>query len=184
MSFGKPTCDHSSLANLITAVQNGDLGCFGEIYDQFVEQIFRFVYFKTGERAAAQDLTQNVFLKAMEKIDQLKGNGSFASWLYAIARNVIADYYRGRNKTVSLRLVGEIADSGNGHSFESKETLEETLKALGTLNEDEQEVILLHCVEEYSFEEIAKITKKSPGALRILKHRALGKLKTAVDYGK
>ena len=184
MWFGKKAPDHSSLADLVTAAQDGDLECFGEIYDQFVGQIFRYIYFKTGERTIAEDLTQNVFLKAIERIDQLKGNGSFVSWLYAIARNVIIDYYRGKHKTVSLDLIGEIADSGNGHSLESKETLEETLKALGTLNEEEQEVIVLHCVEEYSFEEIAKITKKSPGSLRILKHRALGKLKTVVDYGK
>jgi RNA polymerase sigma-70 factor, ECF subfamily len=184
MSFDKQTIDHSSLADLVTAVQNGDLSCFGEIYDQTVEQIFRFVYFKTGERAIAEDLTQNVYLKALEKINQLKGNGSFTAWLYAIARNVIADYYRSKNKTISLQLIGEIADSGNGHNIESKETLEETLKALETLNEEEREVIVLHCVEEYSFEEIAKLTKKSPGALRILKHRALGKLKKAVNYGK
>lgn len=184
MSFAKPKIDHSSLADLVTAVQNGDLSCFGEIYDQTIEQIFRFVYFKTGDKLVSQDLTQNVFLKALEKIDQLKGNGSFVSWLYAIARNVIADYYRGKNKTIRLCLIGEVADSGNGHNLESKETLEETLKALEALNEAEQEVIVLHCVEEYSFEEIAKITKKSPGALRIIKHRALGKLKSAVNYGK
>ena len=183
MWFGKKAPDSSSIADLVTAAQDGDLECFGEIYDQFVGQIFRYIYFKTGEKVVAEDLTQTVFLKALERIEQLKGNGSFVSWLYKIARNVIIDYYRGRHKTVSLDMVGEIADSGNGHSLEPKEKLEETLKALVTLNEEEQEVIVLHCVEEYSFEEIAKITKKSPGALRILKHRALGKLKKAVNYG-
>ena len=178
MIFGSRKTEREKIDELVEKSQNGDSKAFGELYEQFIDKIFRFVFFRVGRREVAEDLTQTVFLKALEHIKGFRKESQFSSWLFTIARNSIIDYYRSRKPVYSLGEFDELVAKDNTQDYESKEILVETLNAIRRLKEEEQEVIILHSVEEYSFEEIARITKKSPGALRILKHRALRKLKT------
>jgi RNA polymerase sigma-70 factor (ECF subfamily) len=181
MFFGKKKSDHLS-NKVISLAKKGDKKAFGEIYDHFVKSIFRFMYFKTGKKEIAEDLTQNLFLKAFEAISSFEGKGNIGAWLFSIARNLVADHYRYQKETLRIEYVAEVETTDNNRESEKNQALIDFISTLSRLDEEEQEVIILHSVEGYSFEEIAKITNKSAGALRTLKHRAIKKLKDS--YGK
>lgn len=181
MSFAlfKSTID--SLPNLIASTKAGDSSAFGKIYDKFVDQIFRFVFYKVGSQTVAEDLTQNTFLKALEKIAQFRTNTNFQAWLYTIARNEVVDFYRTRKKTVELSSVSELIFEDHINDITIKDEVEKAYQALKNLSSEEQEVIVLHSVEGFSFDEIAAVTRKSAGSLRILKYRALLKLRNILN---
>ncbi len=184
MFFSRRKYSDASAEELISAAQDGDANAFGEIYDRFIEKIYRFVYFKVGTREVAEDLTQTVFLKALEKLKNFKGQGSFQSWLFAISRNTVTDHYRTRKYFTSLDKIAETQADTKGIDFETKESFDQVFESLKNLADVEQEVIILHSIEQYSFTEIAEITGKSEESLRILKHRGLKNLKSATGYGK
>src|SRR3972149_3219568 len=180
MLFGK---GKQSLSNkVIELARSGNKGACGESYDHFIKQIFRFMYFKTGKKEVAEDLTQNLFLKAFENISSFKGDGNLSAWLFSIARNLVADHYRYRKETINIDYVSEIETTDNEQASERGQAVMDFTTALSKLDEEEQGVILLYTVEGYSFQEIAEITGKSAGALRNIKYRAIKKLKD--NYGK
>ena len=181
MFFRRNLDDDSSVENLVEAAKKGSSEAFGKLYDRFVDSIYRFVFFKVGAREVAEDLTQTVFLKAFEKIGQFNGVGSFSSWLFSITRNLITDNYRLKGSRLTRSLVEEIEVADNTQDLVSRELLEQTIIALGRLRQEEREVVILHSIEELDYAEIEKIMNKSTGALRILKHRALKKLKEKLD---
>lgn len=181
MVFGDGKREKEKINRLVEKSQNGDPKAFGELYERFIDKIFRFIFFRVGRKEVAEDLTQTVFLKALENIKSFRKESQFSSWLFAIARNSVIDHYRGKKPVFRLGEFDELLVKDNTNDYESKEQLAETLNAIGRLKEEEREVIILHSIEEYSFEEIARITKKSSGALRILKHRALKKLKSELE---
>ncbi len=184
MFFSRRKYSDALAEELISAAQDGDKDAFGEIYDRFIEKIYRFIYFKVGTREIVEDLTQTVFLKALEKLKYFKGDGSFQSWLFAISRNTVIDYYRTKRQFTNLDKIAETHADTKNIDFEIKESLDEVFEKLNHLEDVEQEVIILHSIEQYSFAEIAEITGKSEESLRVIKHRGLKKLKSATDYGK
>ena len=184
MIFGRPKSAPERIEKLVIQVQDGDKNAFGKIYDHFVEQIYRFIYFKVGEKETAEDLTQTVFLKALERIGSYRRDSQFASWLFAITRNSITDYFRGRKTKISLDKIAEPEVPDNTQALEVQEDVDQLLKIIRSLGEDEQEIIVLNCVEQYNISEIAQMTDKTENNLRVLKHRALKKIKEKINNGK
>lgn len=158
---------------------------FSQIYDQYVEKIYRFVVLKVSSQEIAEDLTSETFIRCWEKFkeDQNRIDNTQA-FLYQIARNLVTDHYRekGRTQFVSADFVS-IADP--------RPTLEEsslvnsdldTIKAaLVNLKENYQEIIIWHYIEDLSVSEIAKILNKSEGAVRVTLHRSLKSLKKEIN---
>lgn len=149
---------------------------FTKIFDQYIDKIYRFIFLRTDSESTAQDLTQQVFLKFWEKIDGVQNPKAF---LYKVAKDTVSDYYRQKSKFQPI-LLEEIsfADPENPEEkvlidFE----LERIKKALQTINEDYQNVIVWHYLDDLSIKEIAKILDKSEGTVRVLLHRALKALK-------
>jgi RNA polymerase sigma-70 factor (ECF subfamily) len=173
--FLKPTI--GSVETLVEKTKSGDTASFGKIYDFFVDQIYRYIFYRVGSVEIAQDLTSETFLNALEKLTQFKKNTNFRAWLYTIARNKIIDFYRTNKKFVQLEKVADFVFEDHITDIQSREEADFTWRSLKKLEKPEQEVIILHSIEGLSFEEIALITKRSPGSLRILKYRALIKLK-------
>ena len=93
MLFFKREAD-ASLEQLIEQAKNGNINSFGKVYDSLVEKVYRFIFFKVESRETAEDLTQGVFLKALENIEKYRKNTSFLAWIYTIARNSVIDHYR------------------------------------------------------------------------------------------
>ncbi|MCK4891219.1 MAG: RNA polymerase sigma factor [Candidatus Pacebacteria bacterium] len=165
---------------------NGEREAFAEIYDFYVVRIFRFVYLKTSSKETAEDLTSDTFLKCWRYIKQkneagkkeIVKNNKISSFLYKIARNLIIDHYRKKKDLIieiSEEEKGAIIDHKQDILAEinKKQEIEELRKSLSRLKDDYQEILILRHVEDLSMQEIAEITGKKEGAIRVQLHRAV-----------
>jgi RNA polymerase sigma-70 factor, ECF subfamily len=172
------------IEKLVTLVQKGDMQAFAQLYDQFVDRIYKYFYFKTAKEEAF-DLTENVFLKVWENIRKYKPRegASFSSWLYRIAHNLLVDHYRQRKVTAELDVSQADHKVDNNPLYLTEQSLSKgALKqALSKLRENYREVITLAFVNGLENAEIAEILKKSEGTLRVLKFRALRELKKILE---
>lgn len=164
---------------------------YGQLYDLYVEKIYRFIYFKIGNRQEAEDLTSEVFLKTWNHINEDRGVESFSGLLYRIARNVVIDWYRERaREPVIVSLETEIESGENNVAdnwFKQMDLKMETqaiLQAVKKMKQEYQEVIMLRYVDELSIEEISEVIKKKNLATRVLLHRATQKLKDLLEVPK
>jgi RNA polymerase sigma-70 factor (ECF subfamily) len=172
-----------------------DPEAFGELYNIYVDQIFRFVYFKVSRKEEAEDLTAEVFLKTWQYISEEKEIKSLKAFLYQIARNSVIDFYRKRNVENYFGKSGESEEENEKlqeknitdprknplEEIQLNSDIEEVKKALQNLKDEYREVIVLKYVEEMSIGEIANILGKTNGAVRVLAHRAIQMLKEAVQ---
>jgi len=155
---------------------------FGQIYDRYIDKIYRFVYLKVSSQEIAEDITSRVFLKGLEAFQRAKGElKNPGAFLYQIARNMVIDHYRakGRSKTVSIEVSPQMADPGT--SAQDKAILNadiEVIKgAITKLKKDQQDIIIWYYLEDMKIEEIAVLLKKSEGTVRVALHRAMKELR-------
>lgn len=97
---------------LIDLCQKGQLNYFGELYDRYVDQIYKFIYLKTYDTHISEDLTSQVFFQALDKIhsfDTTDPNANFRAWLYRIAYNLVIDYYKKAPQDIGLEEVPEFS---------------------------------------------------------------------------
>ena len=94
--------NQDTLVLLLAKAKAGQSGAFGEIYNLYFKKIYRFVYYRVGHKEVAEDLAEDVFLKAFSKLNSISENNAFVGWRYQIARNKVIDYYREKKQTVSL----------------------------------------------------------------------------------
>lgn len=157
---------------------------FGKIYDLYVSQIYRFIFFKVSNKEEAEDLTANVFLRTWQYINEMGAEtiGNLQAFLYQVARNAVIDFYREkaqRGLTSSEDLKIELKDQGQNlaEKIQNSSMLEEVQGALQQLKDEYREVVILRFIEEMNVSETAKILGKSKGAVRVLLHRALKTLR-------
>lgn len=148
------------------------------LYDRYVEKIYRFLYFRTLQKEVAEDITSQVFLKAMDKIQTFNSDkGTFQAWLYQIARNLLIDEFRKRKPTENIEAHYDIADNTNLETETQAKLSNEALqKLLKTLPEESQELITMRLWDELSYSEIAVVTGKTEGSLKMQFSRIIGKL--------
>lgn len=153
---------------------------FGQLYDIYFGKIYSYVYRKTGDRQAAEDLTSEAFMKALANIKGYRYTGQpFVAWLYRIAANVVTDHYRSRRVTTSLD-EGLQAHSSEISPEEAALRLDDqqaVARAIQTLSPDQQDVILLRFSQGLKLKEIADVIGKTEGAVKALMFRALGSLR-------
>src|SRR5689334_3625600 len=102
INSGDFTENSDVLAPLLAKAKAGDQAALGEIYNLYFKKIFRFVFYRVGHKQAAEDLAEEVFLKAFTKLASVNEAGALEAWLYQIARNLVIDYYRQKRATVAL----------------------------------------------------------------------------------
>lgn len=160
--------------------QKGDQLAFGLIYDHFSQKLYRFVYFRVGQKEIAEDILADTFVKAWVKIGQINTPKAFSSWLYQVAKNNVIDYYRIKRELVPLDDVVEFLENAVNPVDEVNLNLEQRriLKAMENLPMEQQQVVRYKFFEDLSNEEIAYIMNKSEGAIRVIQHRAIFKLKS------
>jgi len=153
-------------------------------YEKYIAPIFRFIYFKIKNYQEAEDLTQTVFLKAWKNIDKYKDEGyRFSSWLYAIARNTVIDYWK-KNKALNIEeeILNLIPDNKNIlEEIENESDFKQIINSINELSEEQEEIIILKFIEGLSNQEISKITNKKEDAIRQLQTRALKSLKDILE---
>lgn len=158
----------------------GDNHSFGKLYDQYFDQIFRFLYYRTNHQQIAEDLTEEVFLKAFRSLSSLKGGQEkFRGWLFTIARHTVIDHYRKASETVGLEELEQLPSYEQSvvNRLELAGDAAQLLKALEQLKDEYQAVLKLRFFEDFEISEIAAMLGKSEGNIRIIQYRALGQLK-------
>ncbi|MGE5392133.1 MAG: RNA polymerase sigma factor [Candidatus Saccharibacteria bacterium] len=168
------------LNNALFEAQQGKQEAFGRIYDHFRDKIYRFVFFRIGHREISEDILADTFVKAWVKIGQVNSPKALSGWLYQVAKNNIIDYYRIRKTTVDLEEVEDFLEEDAINPVdEANLTIEhrKIMILLERLPADQQEVIRYKFFEDMTNEEIAHVMNKTEGAIRVIQHRAILKLK-------
>jgi RNA polymerase sigma factor (sigma-70 family) len=146
-------------------------------------KIYRFIYAKVGNREAAEDLTSQVFLKAVRWLAQDRSADSIRAWLYTVARGTIADYWREQSQhpTVPLEDPDAMLFCGTEGPQEVRRTRERAWRILDALPEREGEVLRLRFLHGYTAGEIGRELGLTPDHVRVLQLRALRRAATRVD---
>jgi RNA polymerase sigma-70 factor (ECF subfamily) len=160
---------------LISRARQGDKEAFGDLYELHLEELFSYIYYRVSPKEDAEDMTEQVFLKAWENLSAFRGDASFKSWLYRIARNAVVDHYRTRKNHAplddNLPLVDEKAQPEE--IVLAQDRAKRLIGALSGLSPLHQDIIVLRFINGLGPNEIAEIMERNVGAVRVLQHRAL-----------
>ncbi len=167
---------------LIARIQKGELELFAEIYELFAQKIYAFIFYKTFHRETAEDITSQTFTRALEKIRSFDSRkGSFNSWIYAIARNSVIDFYRTKKDSKNIDDVFDLASETDiSVEFDSQAEFTEIRAALRKISPRQREIILLRIWEGLKFREIAEVLGKSEAAVKMDFARGLKSLKKEI----
>jgi RNA polymerase sigma-70 factor (ECF subfamily) len=164
--------------DVLTRASQGDRDAFGLLYGRYIDRIFNYVYYRTGNLHDAEDLTARVFQRAMNHIQNYTDRGvPFSAWLYRIAHNLVANWHRDRsrrqeipiNDVPSLPSKGDHPERNLVHSQEQ----DALLRLIRRLPPERQSLLILKFVEDMSNAEIGAIMGRSEGAVKSLYHRTL-----------
>jgi RNA polymerase sigma-70 factor (ECF subfamily) len=179
---------------LVADASQGDQRAIGALYDRYVSSLYRFCLSKSGNETDAEDLTEDIFLKAITSLDKFtwrsKKSGAesfspFRAWLFRIARNQIISMYRKRDtrSRVDVRFEEDpiwIADKAArpDEITEKKFLLEQAAFAIEQLPDSQRDVVRLRFFGDMTVDEVARSLGKEPGNVRVLQHKALKNLRS------
>ena len=164
--------------DVLLRASQGDRDAFGRLYEQYIERIFNYVYYRTGNLHDAEDLTARVFQRAMNHIHNYTDRGvPFSAWLYRIAHNLVANWHRDRSRRQEIPLndlpvVPSKEDRPETSLVRSQEQ-DSLLRMIRQLPPERQNLLILKFVENMSNAEIGQIMGRSEGAVKSLYHRTL-----------
>lgn len=159
---------------------------FGLLYERYVDKIYSYVYYRTGNHHDAEDLTARVFYQALNHISRYVQRGApFSSWLYRIAHNLVANWYRDRSRrqVVSLdrlAIMSSQVEEGPYEQAAKGERRDALLRVIRRLPADRQQLLILKFVERRSNAQIGQIMGRSEGAIKSLYHRTLVTLRQEI----
>lgn len=178
--------EQARIEALVSLAQGGDREAFAQLYDAYVDTVFRYVLVRVGQRPLAEDLTSETFIRALRRIDTFAWQGrDIAAWFVTIARNLIADHvksarFRFEVTTADMRDADRRVDAPDDEVLARlrDERLVEAIKGLGP---DQAECITLRFLQGLSLADTAKVLGKSEGAVKQLQLRATRSLRKALD---
>jgi len=162
----------------LTRASQGDADAFGLLYERYLDRIFNYVYYRTGNLHDAEDLTARVFQRAMNHIRNYTDRGvPFSAWLYRIAHNLVANWHRDRSRRQEIPISDvPILPSKSDHperNLVRSQEEEALLRLIRRLPPERQNLLILKFVENMSNAEIGAIMGRSEGAVKSLYHRTL-----------
>ncbi len=169
--------------SLIQRAQHQEPEAFAQLYEAYFDKIYRYVVIRIGNKTEAEDMTQQVFLKALQSISSFRWRGiPFSAWLFRIAHNQVVDYLRKKAKRVivSIDELPVIANDNPQLVAEQKLDIEQLNLAIKRLTEAQQEVISLRFAGGLAIAQVAKVMGRSQGAVKALQHSAIVTLRKAL----
>ncbi|MBA2390776.1 MAG: sigma-70 family RNA polymerase sigma factor [Geodermatophilaceae bacterium] len=166
---------------LVQRVQGGDSDAFAQIYDRYVDVVYRYVYYRIGDRSQAEDFTSETFVRALRRLDSFTYQGrDLGAWLVTIARNIVFDHVKSSRYRLEV-LTGEIDESSRMQEGPEHVVLERMdslslLRCVKRLGSEQQECIVLRFLQGLTVAETARIMGKNDGAIKALQHRAVRRL--------
>ena len=172
--------------DILSRASQGDRDAFGQLYERYVDRIFNYVYYRTGNVHDAEDLTARVFQRAMNHIKNYTDRGvPFSAWLYRIAHNLVANWHRDRSRKQEIPLDDlPILQTKGDHPEKSLVRSQEQdalLRMIRKLPGERQNLLILKFVENMSNAEIGAIMGRSEGAVKSLYHRTLLALRDQLE---
>ena len=179
----EPTGELATVMEIVGRAQNGDHEAFGELYDRYVDVVYRYIYYRVSNPTLAEDLTSETFLRALRRISSYTWQGrDFGAWLVTIARNLIADHFKSGRYRMEVA-TSDLVEAGADRSEDGPEnevltsiTNEALLEAVKRLNPEQQECVSLRFLQGMSVAETAAIMGKNEGAIKALQYRAVKSL--------
>nr|WP_202454281.1 ECF subfamily RNA polymerase sigma factor, BldN family [Streptomyces sp. SID4913] len=176
----RPTADSDSarMMELVERAQAGEADAFGRLYDQYSDTVYRYIYYRVGSKATAEDLTSETFLRALRRISTFTWQGrDFGAWLVTIARNLVADHFKSSRFRLEVT-TGEMLDANEVERSPEDSVLESLsnaalLDAVRRLNPQQQECVTLRFLQGLSVAETARVMGKNEGAIKTLQYRAV-----------
>ena len=175
--------DDETLDRLVAEAQAGDAEAFGAIFDAYAGPIYRFIASRVNRPSDAEDLTQLVFVKALEALPRYEARGiPFGGWLFRLARNAVIDQIRTRKDHLSLMAASTRATEEAGPEARAalRDDLERVAQALRELTDDQREVIELRFFAGLSVLEAAAVMGRQEGTIRGLQFRAIAALRRSL----
>ena len=181
-------CTDQEMAQLLERAKRRDAAALDRLYLLYVDKLYRYIWFRVGEQALAEDLAMDVFVRLVEHISSFRipseqQVAAFSAWLFRIAGNRINDHYRrqARADRFTENKMNELANSSRPGSGQSRldrlATQDELRQAMAELNDSQRQVLYYRFVADLSSAQTAKAMKKSEGAVKALQHRALENLR-------
>ena len=180
------TLNQAEIERLVGRAAGGDYQAFGELYSVYLDRIYLYVCHQVRDKTAAEDITEEIFIKAWEGIKSCKGREStFLPWLFRVSHNHIIDIYRKQQRELSLQTAVEIdtvADvNDNRLEAEKRQEQQQLLSAIGRLPPNQRQIILLKFIEGLDNQELGQVMHKNQGAIRIMQMRALASLRQIIQ---
>lgn len=170
---------------LVELAKAGDREAFGQLYDAYVDTVHRYLFVRVGQRALAEDLTSETFLRALRRIDTFSWQGKdLAAWLITIARNLVADHvksarFRFEVTTADMRDV-DVTVAAPDELVLSRQRDEQLVEAIRALRPDQAECVTLRFLQGLSVAETARVLGRSEGAVKQLQLRATRALRASL----
>jgi len=174
------TLDDAAIERLVDEARAGDAWAFGRLFDHFHLPVYRYVASRVRHPSDAEDLTQLVFVKALEALPRYQSRGiPFGGWLFRLARNAVIDHVRTSHEHADLAQSADRAgrDAGPAELAETRQEIEAVRAALSTLTDDQRDVIALRFFAGLSAREAAEAMGKQEGTIRGLQFRAIAALR-------
>jgi RNA polymerase sigma-70 factor (ECF subfamily) len=162
--------------DLISRAQKGDAEAYGDLYEYYLDTIYRYIYYRVHNHQDAEDLTETVFLKAWQSLPNYHiGKTPFAAWIYRIAHNMVIDHHRTRKEIVPISEQPHLQDENASPEQDilSDEKRQILARAIAKLSPLHQHVLTLRFINGLKPDEVADVLERNVGAVRVLQHRAL-----------
>jgi RNA polymerase sigma-70 factor (ECF subfamily) len=175
---GSTGTEGQRMVALVELAQSGDAEAFAQLYDCYLDTVYRYVYYRVGSRALAEDLTSETFLRALRRIGTFTWQGrDFGAWLVTIARNLVADHFKSSRFRLEVT-TGEMLDADQVEDGPEDSVLEALssavlIDAIKQLNPQQQECVTLRFLQGLSVAETAQVMGKNEGAIKTLQYRAV-----------
>ena len=185
-----PEGDVAVAIGLVQRAQAGDAEAFGELYDLYVDQVYRYVRYRVPTSQLAEDLTSETFLRALRRIASFTWQGrDVGAWFVTIARNLIADHYKSGRYRLELS-TDDVTGTGPAPTVDGPEAVvlesmqnKVLLEAVKKLRSEQQECIVLRFLQGLSVAETAQVMGKNDGAIKALQYRAIRTLGRILPEG-
>jgi RNA polymerase sigma-70 factor (ECF subfamily) len=169
---------HKESDSALIARAKEDPEAFGLLYERYVNNIYNYIYYRTGNHHDAEDLAARTFYRALKHISRYVDRGApFSAWLYRIAHNLVANWHRDRSRRQMISLeelvVGTLKREEPATLAEEHEEQDMLLQTVRRLPPERQQLLILKFVEQMSNAEIAQVMGRTEGAIKSLYHRTL-----------